>query len=94
VEKVSFSKEIDQTRRAAIASGLSLIPGLGRTYAGNPIDGIYSFIFVSGFTIQAYQHHSAGNTLQAYLTGGLACLFWLADIYGSYRTVHQSALAP
>ena len=41
----------------ALAMGLSLVPGLGRAYAGRPVDGLYSFVLVGGFAASSYGFH-------------------------------------
>lgn len=68
-----------------LALALSVVPGLGRTYAGRPMDGLFSFLMVIGFGSNAYYFQQDQNPTAAALTGIAATLFWVADFYGAYR---------
>ena len=69
-----------------LASTLSIIPGLGRAYAGHPVDGLFSFILVSGFAFNTYTNIRSENPIRTGISAGFMSLFWLADFYGAYRT--------
>lgn len=69
-----------------LAAGLSIIPGLGRTYAGHGWDGLLSFMLISSLGFAAYSGYENGNQFTVYFTGSLALTFWLADVYGAFRT--------
>ncbi|MCF7807682.1 MAG: membrane protein insertion efficiency factor YidD [Candidatus Marinimicrobia bacterium] len=77
-------------RSPYIALGLSVIPGLGRSYAGHVVDGLFSFFFVSGFALNSAMHVEAGHTFSASVYGLTAGLFWAADFYGAYRTARSA----
>ena len=91
VEPLHWKPEYSPEKSPFIAATLSLVPGLGRTYAGHPWDGLFSFLLVGAFGFNTYQHAKAGNEVMAGMNGSLALLFWSADIYGAYRTAQ---LAP
>ncbi len=86
VDPVNWEKEAAPGKSPALAVTLSLIPGLGRTYAGHPVDGLLSLLFVGGFAFNAYNQNEAGNPIRASINLGLMTLFWSADFYGAYRT--------
>ncbi|MCF7825740.1 MAG: membrane protein insertion efficiency factor YidD [Candidatus Marinimicrobia bacterium] len=69
-----------------LACSLSIIPGLGRAYAGHPVDGFFSFILVAGFALNTYNHNQADNPIRTGINASFMTLFWLADFYGAYRT--------
>jgi putative component of membrane protein insertase Oxa1/YidC/SpoIIIJ protein YidD len=71
-------------RSPVLAAGLSLVPGLGRAYAGHYLDGVLSFVLVGSFAYAAQRHCEAENTGWAVFNGGLTLLFWSADVYGAY----------
>jgi len=94
LDKVDTVAETQPGKNPFVAMGLSVIPGLGRAYAGQPVDGFYSFIFVAGFAVNSASHYNATNTGRAGVMGALAGLFWIADIYGAYRTASISTPDP
>ncbi len=73
-----------------LATSLSIIPGLGRTYAGHPVDGLFNFILVAGFGYNTYNHNQAGNPIMTGINASFMTLFWLADFYGAYRTAKMA----
>ena len=46
VEPVAWEAVVSPEKSAALAVTLSIVPGLGRSYAGHPVDGMFSFILV------------------------------------------------
>lgn len=94
LDRVGVVLEEHPGKNPYAAMGLSVIPGLGRAYAGQPVDGFYSFIFVAGFVVNSINHYEASNTIRAGVMGSLAGLFWIADIYGAYRTASLSTPHP
>jgi len=90
IDPVAWEGKTNPGKSPTLAVTLSLIPGLGRTYAGHPMDGFLSFLFVSGFAYNAYNQESAGNPIRAGINFSLMTLFWTADIYGAYRTAKMS----
>jgi putative component of membrane protein insertase Oxa1/YidC/SpoIIIJ protein YidD len=91
VEPLNWQPEYPPGKSPLAAATLSLMPGLGRAYAGHPWDGVFSFILVGAFAFNTCQHSQADNPFMAGINGSLMLLFWSADIYGAYRTAQ---LAP
>lgn len=90
IEPLDWKAAVKPGKSPAVAVSLSLIPGLGRTYAGHPMDGFLSFLLVGSFAYNTYAHDQAGNPIRASLNAGLMTLFWTADIYGAYRTAKMT----
>ncbi len=72
-----------------IAFALSIIPGLGRTYAGHGLDGFISFSLVSGLGYLSYLGFQQGQQGAPVFYGAVALTFWLADFYGAVRSARQ-----
>jgi uncharacterized protein len=86
VDPLKFAREPTPGKNPLLATSLSIIPGLGRAYAGHPVDGLFSFILVSGFAFNTYQHIQTENPIRIGINASMMTLFWLADFYGAYRT--------
>jgi putative component of membrane protein insertase Oxa1/YidC/SpoIIIJ protein YidD len=90
VDPLHYHKESSPGKNPLLATSLSIIPGLGRAYAGHPVDGLFSFFLVAGFAFNTYSHSQADNPIRTGLNASMMTLFWLADFYGSYRTAKMS----
>ena len=86
VDPLEYAREPSPGKSPLLATSLSIIPGLGRAYAGHPVDGLFSFILVSGFAFNTYQHIQTENPIRIGINASMMTLFWLADFYGAYRT--------
>jgi hypothetical protein len=62
-----------------------VIPGLGRAYAGRPIDGFYGFL-LSAMAIRAGTISVKNKNVFAPLYVGMAITFYGGEMYGAYRT--------
>ncbi len=91
VDPLDWTKETNPGKSPALAVSLSIVPGLGRVYTGHSVDGFLSLILVSAFAYNTYNHHDAGNSVRAGINASLMTLFWMADIYGAYRSASMSA---
>jgi len=90
VDPLNWTKENRPGKSPALAVTLSIIPGLGRAYTGHSLDGFLSLFLVSGFAYNTYSQNQAGNSIRAGINASLMTLFWLADIYGAYRSASMS----
>jgi len=90
VDPVNWQAAAHPGKHPVLAMTLSIIPGLGRSYAGHPVDGLLSFLLVGGFAYNTYNQQVAGNPVRSGINGGLMVLFWAADIYGAYRTAKMA----
>ena len=86
VDPLEWSREPAPGKSPLLATSLSIIPGLGRAYAGHPVDGLFSFLLVAGFAYNTYGHIKANNPIRTGINASFLTLFWLADFYGAYRT--------
>ncbi len=86
VEPLDWEPEPAPGKSPLLAVSLSIVPGLGRSYAGHSVDGLFSFMMVAGFAMNTYNNHQAGNSILTGISASLTTLFWVADIYGAYRT--------
>lgn len=90
VDPLEYVREPQPGKNPYLASTLSIVPGLGRVYAGQPVDGLFSFLLVAGFGYNSFTHNQADHTIRAGINGTLMTLFWMADIYGAYRTAQKA----
>jgi len=89
VDPLTYLPAQQPARSPLLAAGLSIVPGLGRSYAGQPIDGLFSFLLVAGFAYNTYSHHQTGNAFMVGWNASIMSIIWMADIYGAYRTASQ-----
>jgi len=65
----------------------ALIPGSGKVYTKNWKDGIYAFIFISTFSWLTYKSISNDALVfNSVFYGTITLSFYLANIYGSYKS--------
>ncbi|RKZ23520.1 hypothetical protein DRQ18_00310 [bacterium] len=62
----------------------TIVPGLGRMYAGRVGDGIFSLLAIFGTGMNAYYMYEKGNKPLFYFNVALAAGLYLGDIYGSW----------
>jgi len=75
-----------------IAAGLStIIPGLGKVYTKNYVDGIMSLVFVAGAAWQSYKgFKSKGEkSISGWVFGGISLGFYIGNIYGSAKAAKR-----
>ena len=75
-----------------VAAGLSmLIPGLGKVYTKDYVDGIANLLFVGATAFQSYRGFKNDdiNDLQGWIYGGAALSFYLGNIYGSWLAANR-----
>lgn len=87
-------RQMDEARykSGGLAFGLSaVVPGLGKVYTGNWKDGLISFIFVAGSTIQAIRgYHEYGKRSAFFIVyTGLAATFYAGNLYGSVKAARK-----
>jgi len=72
-------------RSPLLASLLSVIPGLGKLYAGRGYDGLYALLTIGSGGFLAYRGFSRSGvrSAQGWIFGALTLAFYLGDIYGS-----------
>ncbi len=90
VDPVAWSAEVKPGKSPGLAVSLSIVPGLGRAYAGHPLDGFFSLLLVGGFAFNTYNQNLAGNPVRTGINAGFMTMFWAADIYGAYRTAKMA----
>lgn len=90
IDPLEWAAEPEPGKSPVLAVALSIVPGLGRTYAGRPIDGLFSLLLVASFANNAYQHNLEGNSFRVGLNTAFMSLFWVADIYGAYRSAKMT----
>lgn len=68
----------------------ALIPGSGKVYTKHWKDGIYSFIFVSAFSLLTYRSAvNNGVNFNSVFYGAIAFSLYSSNIYGSYRSAER-----
>ena len=69
----------------------TFIPGSGKIYAGRLLDGLQAFSVVAASAYNAYYHFSetGPKSVQAWIWTAVASWFYLSDIYGSVKAVHE-----
>ncbi len=86
VDKLSPARNPMPTKKALLATSLSIIPGLGRFYCGRHKDGVISFFSFGLLSYITYKQYEKENNFLLYLSGSFTFTFWLSDFYGAYRT--------
>lgn len=85
-DPLQYSPSLHSSKSPWVAAGLSMVvPGLGRAYAGRPIDGLYGFL-LSAMAIRAGVISIKNKSVFAPLYVGMAVTFYGGEIYGAYRT--------
>ena len=69
-----------------IAAGLSIVPGLGRIYAGRPYDGIFSFMTLSLSGNAAYMAIDQKRPYAGPFFTAVFIIAYLGEIYGGWRS--------
>jgi hypothetical protein len=65
----------------------ALVPGSGKVYTRNWKDGIYAFIFISTFSLLTYKSITNNDLVfNSVFYGTITFSFYLANIYGSYKS--------
>lgn len=87
------SLKIKQLKKKSpfIAGSLStLVPGLGKVYAGKPKQGISAFLPIAILGLQAYEAYQKDGIKNArfIIFGSLFSVFYIGNIWGSALSVH------
>lgn len=91
-EPLDYPAVLTPKRSPALAATLSVMPGLGRCYAGRPLDGLLSFLMVASFGYSTLRHAEADHPAWVAFNGSLTLLFWSADFYGAWwSAAHHQA---
>lgn len=75
-----------------LAASLStVIPGTGKVYTGDYLDGLISLLFVAGNTWQSYQGFKKNGIKSAsgWIFGGIAAGFYIGNIHGSAKAAKR-----
>ncbi len=83
---VTEQRKNSKDKSPLVAAGLSaLIPGSGKIYGGQTIDGLFSFVSIALTGWQAYEGFSkdGSSSVKGWLVGSLAATFYIGNIYGS-----------
>ena len=77
-----------------VAAGLSIVPGLGRVYAGRLYDGLFSFLTLSLSGNAAYTALNQERPLAGPLFTAVFIVAYLGEIYGGWRSAkyYQAAV--
>ena len=78
-------------KKAGVALGLSLIPGMGKVYTKNAKDGLVS-LFITGITSYlSYRGFSQKGieSIPGWFYGSLGFGFYIGNLYGSYRSAKR-----
>ena len=64
----------------------ALIPGLGKFYVGEYIDGIISLLGVAGFAILSYENYLKKANIEGSIYAGISIILYSANIVGAYNS--------
>ncbi len=69
----------------------TVVPGLGKVYTKNYMDGLMSFIFVVGSAWQSYKGFKNRGTksISGWVFGGISLGFYIGNIYGSVKATKR-----
>jgi hypothetical protein len=70
----------------------TVVPGLGKLYAGKKGEAITAFIPVAANALQAYEGYYKQGTSSPhlYVFGGIGAFFYLSNIYGAKEAIKRS----
>jgi hypothetical protein len=86
VEETLLESYLDQGfKNPALAAGLSVLPGLGYFYAGQPGDGIFAFTLASLFYGVAAYYAYYDAPVRAWTFAGFGAVFHASNMYGAHR---------
>jgi hypothetical protein len=68
-----------------------VLPGSGKVYTGDWKDGLISFLFVGGTTIQAIRGYNKYGQNSGFfiIYGSIATSFYLGNLYGSFKSANK-----
>ena len=75
-----------------LAGSLStIVPGLGKVYTKNYVDGLMSLLFVAGSAWQSYKGFKNNGTksVSGWIFGGISLGFYIGNIYGSAKAAKR-----
>lgn len=69
----------------------TVVPGLGKVYANDWKDGVFSFIMVGGMAWQAYRGFKRDElkSVHGWIFGGIGFGFYLGNLYGSFKSAQR-----
>lgn len=78
-------------KRAGVALGLSLVPGMGKIYTNNAKDGLVSLFIVGITSFLSYRGFSQKGieSIPGWFYGSLGFGFYIGNLYGSYRSAKR-----
>ncbi|MBT6637723.1 MAG: membrane protein insertion efficiency factor YidD [Candidatus Marinimicrobia bacterium] len=86
IDPINYNSTIHSPKSPVLAAGLSMVvPGLGRAFAGRPMDGFYGFL-LSALSISAGVKSIKRESIFAPLYVGMAVTIYGGEVYGAYRT--------
>jgi len=88
IELYSKTKSINRKSPAAALALSSIVPGLGKIYANDWKDGLFSLLFVATNAWQSYRGFSNNgvSSVTGWIFGGLAAGFYTANLFGSWKS--------
>ncbi|MCK5398507.1 hypothetical protein KAJ26_00670 [bacterium] len=82
-----FQKRLQFKTKSPLTAGLlsTLVPGLGRIYAGRLADGLFSMIYISLMAYKVYYSFDKQgiNSIEPWLWAAMDLYFYVGNIYGS-----------
>jgi hypothetical protein len=84
------SMDIKYKKPGCAALLSALVPGSGKVYTKNWKDGVYAFIFISTFSWLTYKSiDNDALVFNSVFYGAITLSFYLANIYGSYKSAQK-----
>ncbi len=84
---------LDQRFKSPLLAGSlsTVVPGLGKVYTGNYMDGIVSLLFIAGTAWQSYRgfNKSGVKSVSGWIFGGISMGFYIGNIYGSVKSARR-----
>lgn len=81
-----------KTKSPVVAGILSgIVPGTGKMYSKDYVNGIISLLFIGATTYQAYTRFSknGSKSVSGWIYGGIGFGFYLGNIYGSVKSAKR-----
>jgi hypothetical protein len=77
-------------KRPGAAAGLSILPGLGYVYAGQPGDGVFALSLISVFYGVAAYYAYFDSPARAWTFAGFGAVFHVSNVYGAQRAARET----
>lgn len=92
LSRINQDYNFGKYKKPYLAATMStFLPGLGKIYTGNYLDGLYSLLMIGAATLQSYASFQKRgfDSIGFYIYGGIALYFYGGNIFGSFLSARE-----